>query len=231
MRSSLTRMNDVLVTFRRPFLACSVALGLSASAGTPRDLLPPASPKFSAHAGAAFVDDFRSGKLDQWHADRRGVWSVRRGMLVAQLPDAKQQHSLIYAGDSTWTDYAVDLDVCGIRGVDKGVVVRVNGERGIGIDLRGPGYEDLKVHLNEFPIARAAFSNANSEWHHLRIELRGPRCRVVVDDQEVVSRKLPTSAPSRGGLALAAYTGGVAECTVYYDNIMVTSLAQSSGKP
>src|SRR5256885_15354056 len=112
-------------------------------------------------------------------------------MLVAQLPDAKQQHSLIYAGDSTWTDYAVDLDVCGIRGVDKGIVLRVDDERGIGFDLRGPGYQDLKIHLNEFPIARASVDNANSVWHHVRIELRGIRCRVVVDGAEIVNRKLP----------------------------------------
>jgi hypothetical protein len=59
-------------------------------------------------------------------------------MLVADLPDAKQQHSALYAGDEDWTDYAVDLDVCGMRGVDKGVVVRVKDARGIGIDLRVP---------------------------------------------------------------------------------------------
>jgi hypothetical protein len=30
-------------------------------------------------------------------------------------------------------------------------------------------------------------------------------------------------AERRGGIALAAYTGGVGECTVYYDNVIVTA--------
>ncbi len=224
-------MNDALMTFRRPLLACGLALGLGTSPANLRDLLPPPAPKFKLHSDAVFAEDFQAGTLVRWRADRDGVWSVRHGMLVAQLPDAKQQHSLLYAGDSTWTDYAVDLDVCGIRGVDKGIVLRVNGDRGIGFDLRGPGYGDLKIHLNELPIARASAGNANSMWHHLRIELRGNRCRVAVDDEEVVNRKLPMGTPARGALALAAYTGGVAECTVYYDNIVVTPLTAAAGTP
>ena len=152
-------------------------------------------------------------------------------MLVAQLPDAKQQHSLIYAGDPDWTDYALDLDVCGIRGVDKGVVVRVNGERGVGLDLRGPGYQDLKIQLSEFPITRVSVENGNSVWHHLRAEMRGPRLRVLVDGDEIVNRRLPARAPACGNIALAAYTGGVGQCTVYYDNVTVTLLDTPAGEP
>ena len=40
-----------------------------------------------------------------------GVWTVTRGMLRAELPDDRQEHSMLYAGDSTWTNYALDVDV------------------------------------------------------------------------------------------------------------------------
>ena len=34
----------------------------------------------------------------------------------------------------------------------------------------------------------------------------------------------PDVAKKLGGIALAAYTGGVSECTLYYDNVVVTAL-------
>ena len=65
------------------------------------------------------------GRLDRWSPDREKVWTTRWGMLRAALPDEKQQHSMLYAGSTEWRDYAIEFDVCGMRGVDKGVVVRV----------------------------------------------------------------------------------------------------------
>src|SRR6185436_8650557 len=118
-----------------------------------------------------------------------GVWTVKRGMLKADLPDERQEHSVLYAGDSTWTDYAVDLDVCGMRGVDKGLIVRVHGTRGLGIDLRGPGYHDLRVQANELPLARVDVDNGNGVWHHVRVEVRGARCRVFVNGARLVEKR------------------------------------------
>ena len=190
-----------------------------------RNALPPPSPSFRAPASALFADDFHGPSLTRWRADREGVWSLKHGMLRADLPDLRQQHAMLFAGDSSWTNYAVDFDVCGMRGVDKGVVVRVRGSRGLGIDLRGPGYHDLRLQMNELPIGRANVENGNGAWQHLRVEVRGAYCRVVVNGDEVISRRVPLRPPSSGGIALAAYTGGIGECTVYYDNVVVTALA------
>lgn len=209
---------------RRPTLACGVVLCLGTVTDTTRNALPPPPPAFKSPAGVLFADDFHGSRLDRWRSDRAGIWTLQRGMLKAELPDRRQDHSLLYAGDSTWTDYAVDLDLCGMRGVDKGVVVRVRGERGLGVDLRGPGYHDVRLQLNEMPIGRADAENGNGVWQHLRVEVLGGRCRVVVNGEEVLARRVPLRLPPSGGLALAAYSGGVGQCTVYYDNVVVTPL-------
>jgi hypothetical protein len=209
-------------------LTCGIVLCLGAFADTTRNALPPPPPKFTPPAGAMFVDDFHAPKLQpQWRADRDEVWSVKRGMLKAELPDERQQHSMLFAGDSTWMDYALEFDVCGMRGVDKGAAVRVRGMRGLGVDLRGPGYHDVRLQLNELPLGRANIENGNGVWQHVRVEVRGARCRVIVNGQEVINRRVPLRLPPSGGIALAAYSGGVGECTVYYDNVLVTSLAGS----
>lgn len=211
-------------------LAAALTTLAPAGADPASDGSPPPSPPFDRPANALFVADFTNGDLKGWRADKGSVWSVHKGTLRAELPDGRQIHSFLYAGDSSWVDYAVDFDVCGMRGVDKGCAVRVvPGKKGLGIDLRGPGYDDLKLYVNQFPVGSARVANPNGTWHHLRIEIRGrDRCKVVVDGDVVLDHRLRPAAPSRGGIALSAYTGGVGHCTVYYDNVVVMPLESSA---
>lgn len=171
-----------------------------------------------------FADDFSHG-LGRWQADRTGVWSVVRGMLRADLPDAKQLRSLLFAGDPEWRDYAVDLDVCMMRGVDKGVIVRAEGNTGVGVDLRGGSYQDVTAYVREWPLGKASVVNANGVWHHIRVEAQGDVYRVYVNGVQLLTRTDRRRA--NGRIALPAYTGGVGQCTVYYDNVIVTSLADT----
>ena len=163
-----------LKTMGRPrsFIALGVAAWLSlGAADSLRVAAPPPSPPFKPPASALFADDFSSDSLSGWRADSLAtVWRVRDGVLRGDLPDVKQAHSFLFAGDPSWTDYAVDLDVCGMRGVDKGVVVRVQNGTGLGVDLRGPGYQDVLLHRREWPMGRASAINGNAVWHHLRVE-------------------------------------------------------------
>ncbi len=117
-----------------------------------RDSLPPTMPHPSKLGpDTLFTDTFSDG-LSRWRADRAGVWSVRDHMLRADLPDQRQLRSLLYAGSEVWTDYALDFDVCMMRGVDKGAIVRVVGDTGLGVDLRGGGYQDVVMYSRERPL-------------------------------------------------------------------------------
>lgn len=190
-----------------------------------RDEAPPPPPRFIAHPGAMLATDFHAG-FGGWVPDKRGVWSIAHGALCANLPDKRQQRSFIYAGLPTWTDYAVDLDVCQTRGVDKGVAVRVDKGHGIGVDLRGPGYHDVLLHRQEWPMGRVPIHNDNFVWHHIRIEARGETFRVFVNGKLMLEKEDGHHSSPRGRIALAAYTGGDGHCTVYYSNVIVTSLSK-----
>jgi len=189
-----------------------------------RHVEPPRPPKFAPpEKGVLFAEDFADGDLHGWATDRDHVWSIHRGMLRADLPDERQERSFIYVGDKDWRDYAVDVDVCGMRGVDKGVVVRVDGDTGVGVDLRGPGYHDVVLYRSKWPLGKASVVNGNTIWHHLRVEARGETFRVYVNGELKIERR-DGRALETGRIALPAYTGGVGECTVYYDNVVVTRL-------
>lgn len=210
---------------RLALFASAVLLLAGAAPDETRLAMPSTSPRLQRPAkGVLFADDFSSGKLAAWTADRPGVWSVTRGLLRADLPDQKQLRSLLYVGDTSWTDIAVDLDVCMMRGIDKGVVVRVQGETGIGVDLRGGAYQDVLMYHREWPLGRASATNAGGTWSHLRVEARGARFRVFVNGELKLDRPDVKNAGLSGRVALPAYTGGAGQCTVYYDNIVVTAL-------
>lgn len=218
-----SRMDARLI--RLAWSAGAVLLLVGAAPDETRLALPSTPPRFQKPAGTVlFSDDFSSGKLERWKPDRAGVWTVVRGMLRADLPDEKQLRSLIYAGDTSWTDVTVDVDVCMMRGVDKGVVVRVHEDSGIGVDLRGGAYQDVLMYHREWPLGRASATNANGAWNHIRIEARRTRFRVFVNGDLKLDRPEVKNARTTGAIALPAYTGGSAQCTVYYDNIVVAAL-------
>ena len=219
---------------RTTLLAASALLLLGAGPDVTRYAVPSPPPKLVKPAvGVLFATDFSRDSLQHWKPDRPGVWSIWRGMLRADLPDEKQLRSLIHTGDTSWTDIAVDLDMCMMRGVDKGVVVRVKGQAGTGVDVRGGSYQDVVMYLNEWPMGRARATNANGTWNHLRVEARGNRFRVFVNGELKIDRQDNRSGRHlrrNGAIALPAYTGGVGQCTVYYDNVVVTRIAEAASE-
>lgn len=199
-----------------------IALPMLLGAADPaRDAQPPTPPRFVLpEKGVLFSDDFSHG-LGAWKTDQPDAWTIRDGMLRADLPDQKQLRSLLRAGDPAWQDYALDFDVCAMRGVDKGAVVRAQENTGVGIDLRGGTYQDVVAYVREWPLGKAAANNATGTWNHVRVEVTGTRLRVFVNGDLRIER--PVAGDAHGAIALAAYTGGAGQCTVYYDNVVVTA--------
>jgi len=219
------------MTVRFALPATAILLLGAAPADTLRDNLPPPSPALVAPTGRVlFADDFDADTLGHWRPDQEGVWAIRHGALRGELPDRKQERSLIMIAGSDWRDVRVDLDVCGMRGVDKGVVFRASGNQGIAVDLRGPGYDDVVLYRGRYQFGKATAINPNGQWHHLRIEAIGPRYRVFINGRLVIEHEDPKRVVP-GRIGLPAYTGGVGQCTVYYDNVVVTALDSIAGTP
>jgi hypothetical protein len=205
-----------------PVLALMGIPMLAAATETDSTGLLPPPPMTRPTAPVLFEDHFAS--LNAWQPDREGVWTVLDSAVCGRLPGEKQKRSFLYAGSEDWHGYAVDLDLLQLRGVDKGVVVCVRGNRGIGVDLRGGSYQDVLVYRNSAALGRAPAPNQDRVWHHLRIEVRGRTYAISVDGGHVLDCADPMGAARGGRIALVAYTGGEGECSVQYANVVVTRL-------
>jgi hypothetical protein len=192
-----------------------LAIGLGAARGAPDS---------SAARSILFEDHFDGKGSGGWRFDRPGVWRVSGGRFRAELPPQRQLRSFAYVGDVSWRDYSVDFDVCGVRGVDKGIAVRVEGKRGVGIDLRGGRYGDLLMYEGFDSWGKEPVANVDGEWIHMRVEVRGAQYRVWVRGRLVLDYTDPDQRRPHGGIALAAYTGGTGACLVLYDNVVVRAL-------
>ena len=186
--------------------------------------LAEANPRERGKGTELLAERFSSSDLAGWTLSPPGPWSVQGGRLKAVLPNVKQEKALAYFGDPRWQDYSVDVDVCALRGADKGLAVRVDGDQGIGVDLRGSGYDDVLLYHNDRELEKSPAPNLNGRWHHLRIEARGPRYRVFVNGRLKINYDDQSNLRPAGRVALAAYTGGKGECEVLYDNVVVHSL-------
>jgi cation diffusion facilitator family transporter len=186
--------------------------------------LPEAAGEAAPGHGVIFSETFSESVPAKIQFDRAGVWSVHDGHLRAVLPNGKQERSFAYFGSKDWANYSVDVDLCGLHGVDKGVAVRVEGRKAVIVDLRGPGYGDIVMYRGFTKLCHHALANPNGAWNHLRIEVQGPRYRVFVNGRLTVDFCERHNKRPRGRIALVAYTGGSGQCDVLYDNVVVRAL-------
>ena len=175
-----------------------------------------------------FSSTFDNGRPKGMAFDQEDVWSVVDGKLRAELPLKKQLRSFAYVGSSEWTDYAVEVDVNGERGIDKGLAVRVENGKGVGVDLRADGYNDVVMYRGFTQLGRAPAPNRNHKWYRLRVEVQGARYRVYVDRALKLEYVDPNDERPAGRIALAAYTGGAGECSIWFDNLRVVKLGGRS---
>ena len=204
-----------------------IALGALLSIGVVVVTLAPAA------ASTVFADGFESGDLSAWTANIglvaqqqdvfAGSWAARAqgnaspAYAYEELPIATPSLTA-----ETWFDVVSRSTRVGL--------VRLETASGSNLVTLSVNMAGELVERNDVTgtVSTTSIVPENGVWHHLRVEMRGPHCRVCVDGIEIVNRRLSARAPASGGIALAAYTGGVGECTLFYDNVAVTPLDTSA---
>lgn len=182
-----------------------------------------------------FSDDFSSGNLNQWQIER-GSWNVVNGALNSSYPCAGGDPYIISAGDTSWTDYQLTIDIRRLAGWDYG-----------GILFRKSAYGYYRLEINpSLPyggFARLSRSDTGqlaarswpfipNTWSRLVIDVEGPSIDIyILDDAQnpipLISYTDLNGPFLAGNIGLGLAAGAVCPTQMDYDNVFIRQIAPS----
>ncbi|MGB8982233.1 MAG: clostripain-related cysteine peptidase, partial [Anaerolineales bacterium] len=182
-----------------------------------------------------FSDDFSSGNIAEWQIER-GTWQVTDGALTSSFPCGGGISSMITAGDTTWTDYQLTVDVRRLAGYDPGGILVRNSAGGYySVDILPSlpygGAVRIVKSTTGASVQRSWPFTANS-WYKMIIDVEGPTIDVYVVDTAQNAKLLlsytDTDAPFlTGNIGFSMWAGAVCPTQVAFDNIYVRQIEPS----
>jgi murein DD-endopeptidase MepM/ murein hydrolase activator NlpD len=182
-----------------------------------------------------FSDDFSSGDIAPWQVGQ-GTWQVTNGALTSSFPCSGGSPYTITAGDTTWTDFQLTLDVRRLAGYDPGGILIRNSASGYyRVDIMpsipyGGAVRVIKSTTGESVQTSWPF-NANT-LYKIIIDVEGPAIDVYVMDAEQNAKLLlsykDTNAPFlTGNIGFFMAAGAVCPTEVAFDNVQVRQIEPS----
>lgn len=182
-----------------------------------------------ATAQAALLDeDFNDGVANDF-TTYDDAWWVEYGVYRCHTV-GNSVFSFATAGDLTWTDYHLALDIMSFGSTAHLIYFRTQDVlNSYSVDLRSAPYNDVHLELrtngDREDLAVASFPNENGEWHHFDIEVIGKDITVRADGELLFFVHHADAPWENGGIALVSFSGGVIqEQQLYVDNVLVTAM-------
>jgi hypothetical protein len=168
-----------------------------------------------------FADNFDDGNADGWTTSMSGTWTVDNYEYVVDMGAGQNLLGISTAGDTSWQDYVLKLDLRGEAGADKSFGFRVNETGDYWINIVGdPGNHVLLGHNGDV-LVNQYYPNGNVVWYHVVVSVLGPRSRVYINDNLIINHADETQA---GYIELVGWTGAFGSDIVRYDNVEVRAI-------
>ncbi|HPC49605.1 MAG TPA: DUF1080 domain-containing protein, partial [Kiritimatiellia bacterium] len=136
-----------------------------------------------------------------WSKSKKGVWSVKDGVLRQSDAAVRETVTSFIAGAS-WENYTLELNARKLSGKE-GFIIRVRDQRDkmIHLNLGGWGNTEHGIEQNgQNPIIRQPGSIETGRWYAIKIQLEGERVRAWLDGQPLFDRLLPNRQAARAYL-------------------------------
>lgn len=182
-----------------------------------------------------FSDDFNSGNTSQWQIGR-GVWQITNGALTSSFPCSGGSPYMITAGDTTWTNYQLTVDIRRVAGYDPGGILIRNSASGyyrvdIMPSLPYGGAVRITKSTTGASVQKSWPFNANI-LYKMVIDVEGPIIDVYVVDvaqnAQLLLSYTDTNAPFlAGNIGFLMTAGAVCPTQVAFDNIYVRQIEPS----
>jgi hypothetical protein len=173
-----------------------------------------------------FRDDFEDGDLDGWqqiwpNPEKGIVWKVVDGEL--ECVRMSQWSAGLVTGDSTWTDYTIEVDAKLLQYHGPGdfdLVARAGSNDDGYAFLVGDWVGQPSVYVQKFPELGMEVTMPFDElemnvWHHLKLEVGGRDFTFWINNKWIVEYQDNTYKSGMVGF-------GVANNTIRFDNVVIT---------
>jgi len=166
-----------------------------------------------------FEDDFEDAAwtLANWEVES-GDWQVVDGTFACLSNGGRA-----VAGNLSWTDYTLYVDVMGMT-VDKNIDFRRSDNNGYWVDLRAAPYNDIVLCKDtegngQCYIATGYVVNYAGTWYSLKIQVVGNAIKVYVDDNLIINYvdTSPTVPQGSGRIGFDTFSAP----SIYLDNVKV----------
>lgn len=179
-----------------------------------------------------FYDYFDNPDYQKWDFIGNGGWSIVEGKLGIRLnPGLSNALPKDIYWDSSWTNYVYKVDLLGVAGTDKNIVINFN-DNGNYYEMHA--HED-HIHFDKYvggiyyPLTVLSGQNSypftliNGTTYHFKFIKNGHNIKVFLNNTQIFD--LSDNAPYlEGKIGLRVGTGAVSPTEVWYDNVMVCSL-------
>lgn len=184
----------------------------------------------NVYSRTIFEDDFETEDYTKWNIYGTPGWSYSDGKFGISLnPGLSNAVPNENSSLEEWKNVALDVDLLGISGTDKNIAFRFYDENNF-IEIHhsyGTLYLDKASNRNVTTLSQCSRADCrleNNVNYHFRIITQNDKIIVYLDGLKVfdiTDIQLPSLT---GKIALRAGTGGVSPTTVWFDNVVVTSL-------
>lgn len=183
-------------------------------------------PKVSA--SILFQDDFNSESTNKWIINGSSGWHISNNkygiLLNPGLSNAIPNDNY---WNVNWKNFIYELDIIGIQGVDKNILIRykdTNNFYEIHHTVGSTIYFDRARPQGNYTLATAYYALDNNVTYHFKIIVNENHFTVFINNKKIFDVTDNFSPMNDGRIGIRAGTGAVSPTEVYFDNIIVRSL-------
>ncbi len=175
-----------------------------------------------------FRDDFESGSDINWtRVSGENLWQVKNvngSMRYGAVIESRNTIINTVAGESSWTDYILEMDMLPISGIDKNISFRWTNERGFCNQF----HLNPNIHM-DYTDPGIIYEMQNNTIYHIKVILIGERYQLYIDDNKLVDIEIKNQEPPclNGSIVLTISTGTTPPTEVWFDNIIVKKISDN----
>ncbi len=191
------------------------------------------SPKNAYAETILFQDNFDDGDAAGWSVIGSSGWNVTNGEYGILL-NPGLSNSIPDSWDFSWTNISYDLDMRGIQGVDRNILVKfVNTSNFIELHVNASGMilEKASTGGGGGILASNSLTLSNDVNYHFRFEISNNNGIRVYLNNSLIFDVTENTPLTNWKVGLRAGTGGVPITEVRFDNIIVKDLISITPSP